>query len=252
MSMDALRKAISENMGAVNVLLVDDQSFVRKIVKSVFQDVDNIRFIDAADGSEALNTLQSLSVDAVFLDINMRPTNGLEALKAIRTGQDGLRQDMPVIMLTGVSDQAAVRAAVELDSNAFILKPATPSTLLDRLTRVLSKRQPMKSAKEYARVQLPTGLDEDAIVAPRLDPKSASAPTEPAPIAGSTPGTVVVKVGIQMLRRNDRLVDDITTKNGQLMVIAGTEVDDAMLDRLTDLKDMVAAKDIDVEREPDR
>ena len=55
-----------------------------------------------------------------------------------------------------------------------------------------------------------------------------------------------------MLRRNDRLVDDITTKNGQLMVIAGTEVDDAMLDRLTDLKDMVAAKDIDVEREPDR
>lgn len=157
-TMAELARVVEENQGSISVLLVDDEPLVRKIVSSAFEEIPGIKIHEAEDGTSALDALTESDMDVVFMDILMRPTDGLEALRAIRMGQDGVRHDTPVVMLTSVNDDTAAQAAIDLDANGFIVKPTPRKALLEYLALVLTKRQPMKSSKEYERIKTPSEL----------------------------------------------------------------------------------------------
>jgi CheY-like chemotaxis protein len=79
-------KAILERK---TVLLVDDQRFVRSIVRASLADIERLVVKEAEDGAKALEILVNEQIDIVVLDINMTPMNGLKTLNAENPDQVG-------------------------------------------------------------------------------------------------------------------------------------------------------------------
>ncbi|ADC89142.1 response regulator receiver protein [Thermocrinis albus DSM 14484] len=117
-------------------LVVDDMSTMRKIVKTLLNQLGYTNVDEAENGRDALAKLRSSSYDLVLLDWNMPEMDGLELLKAIRA-DDSLRH-IPVIMITAEAKKENVLAAIQAGANNYIVKPFTLETLRDKLEKVWS------------------------------------------------------------------------------------------------------------------
>jgi CheY-like chemotaxis protein len=223
------------------VLLVDDQRFVRSIVRASLSDIDRLRVLQAADGAQALETMQAETIDIIVLDINMMPMNGLQTLKAIRTGANGINPAVPVVMLTSLNDMAVVRTCGELDCQGFLLKPVSKGELISKLARAVTREWKLREAGHYWSIEVP-------VIIP-VDETGAASPSDPTDRKAARPGHEVKTVSLDALKPKDTLVEDLRTTNGTAMITAGTELTDVMIDRLQDLKKMAATNQVDVERE---
>ena len=118
------------------ILVVDDYKTMVRIIRNLltqlgFDDID-----DASDGSEALHRMTSKRYGLIISDWNMEPMNGLDFLKAIRSGNsDNAR--VPFIMVTAESKQSSVQEAKEAGVNNYIVKPFSADTLRSKLDSVL-------------------------------------------------------------------------------------------------------------------
>jgi len=90
---------------------------------------------EAADGQEALGFLRRTGAfagaprpDLVYLDIEMPGASGHDVLRAIRSDED--LRDIPVVMLTGLDDEAEKRRALLAGASGYVVKPAQPNRLL--------------------------------------------------------------------------------------------------------------------------
>lgn len=109
----------------ITILLVDDHPIVRAGLNAVFTAFDDIDVIaEASDGSAALETLEQLksenrAPDAVIMDLQMKPMNGIDATAAIRSAGGP-----PVLVLTTFDTQADIVAAIEAGALGYLLKDA--------------------------------------------------------------------------------------------------------------------------------
>lgn len=109
-------------MANFRVLVVDDSSFMRKIISDLI--VENASFEiagTAANGKEALDKVRELQPDLVTMDVEMPELNGLEALKMIMK-----EHPLPVIMLSGINEAGMKETIMALEAGAFdfIRKPS--------------------------------------------------------------------------------------------------------------------------------
>lgn len=147
------------DLSAHRILLVDDVLFARETVKKILLSFKRPEVIEAGDGDEALGILNSTSEPPTFIisDFNMPRMNGLELLKAIRTGETSCARDLSVAMLTGYSEEHLVDMALSLDVNAFLIKPISRDTMGQRLSKMfeMSPEQDwLKSAPKYANIRI--------------------------------------------------------------------------------------------------
>lgn len=91
----------------------------------------------AADGGEALEKIMGGHFDAVVLDAMMPVCSGFDVLRRMK--EDPVTAMVPVIMLTGLSQDEDVRNALELGAAEFMIKPLIPEELIMRLQRLLQK-----------------------------------------------------------------------------------------------------------------
>jgi len=118
-----------------NVLLVDDNSkYLKDALPFYGYEVE-----PACDGVEALNILSKSSnkFDIILLDVMMPNMNGWETLKAIR--KNAATKDLPVIMLTAVSDEQKMVAGLKTGADDYIVKPFILPNLLARMEAVLRR-----------------------------------------------------------------------------------------------------------------
>lgn len=231
-------KAILERK---TVLLVDDQRFVRSIVRASLADIERLVVKEAEDGAKAVEILANEQIDIVVLDINMTPMNGLKTLKAIRTRTHVIRAATPVVMLTSLNDMSVVRSCGELDCQGFLLKPVSKGELITKLARAISREWKLRDAGHYWGIDVPTIIP--------VEDGAAAAPAEPAKRKATRPGHEVKNVTLDELKPKDVLVEDLRTENGTAMVTAGTELTGLVIDRLQDLRKMAATNNVEVERE---
>jgi DNA-binding NarL/FixJ family response regulator len=143
---------------AKTFLLIDDESFMLGLVDRILQQCKAGRVLKASNGALALAMFSGDigKVDCIVADLHMKPMNGLELLKAIRTGVGKrIPRDQRVIMLTGDKDRDAIQAAAELDINGYVIKPVSPENLTTALEKALSRPPHLKDADDYHAVQLP-------------------------------------------------------------------------------------------------
>jgi two-component system chemotaxis response regulator CheY len=125
------------NTTDLKVLIVDDFSTMRRIVRGLLKEMGCNNADEAEDGAVALNMLKAGKYDFVVSDINMPNMNGFDLLKAIKA-DEGLKH-LPVLMVTAEARKEDIVLAAQSGAAGYIVKPFTKATLEEKLQKILQK-----------------------------------------------------------------------------------------------------------------
>ncbi|MCL1050683.1 chemotaxis response regulator CheY [Shewanella abyssi] len=121
----------------MKILVVDDFSTMRRIIKNLLRDLGFNNTQEADDGSTALPMLQKGDFDFVVTDWNMPGMQGIDLLKAIRA-DDNLKH-LPVLMVTAEAKREQIIAAAQAGVNGYVVKPFTAATLKEKLEKIFER-----------------------------------------------------------------------------------------------------------------
>lgn len=181
-------------MSKVNVLIVDDASFIRDLMKKgLLSQFPGIQLEEAVNGRKAQQIIAAQSFDLILCDWEMPEMSGLELLSWFR--QQAEYKTVPFIMVTSRGDKDNVVQAIQAGVSDYIGKPFTQEQLITKVTKALSRSGRLQALQRSAPVRsLSTGISHDSlsvlaaekIVAP---PAAAITPTarSTAPLAAAAP-----------------------------------------------------------------
>ncbi|UUO23086.1 chemotaxis protein CheY [Colwellia sp. M166] len=121
----------------MKVLVVDDFSTMRRIIKNLLRDLGFTNISEADDGSTALPMLKDGAFDFVVTDWNMPGMQGIDLLKAIRA--DSKLSHIPVLMVTAEAKKEQIVMAAQAGVNGYIVKPFTAATLNSKLDKIFER-----------------------------------------------------------------------------------------------------------------
>ena len=123
---------IDYNMG---ILIVDDSTSMRRIVKKFLFNNEFSNFYEAADGHQALDVLKKESIDLIICDLNMPNMDGLTLLEIVK--KDDALKNIPFIILTVEAIQRTMNKALALNVDSYIVKPVEEKVFIAEMRRVL-------------------------------------------------------------------------------------------------------------------
>ncbi|ENQ6654373.1 chemotaxis response regulator CheY [Campylobacter lari] len=124
----------------MKLLVVDDSSTMRRIIKNTLVRLGHKDVLEAEHGVEAWDLLsQNDDIKILITDWNMPEMNGLELVKKVRAEEK--YADMPIIMVTTEGGKAEVITALKAGVNNYIVKPFTPQVLKEKLEDVLGTNE---------------------------------------------------------------------------------------------------------------
>lgn len=127
-------------MGELKVLVVDDESRMRKLIKD-FLAVNDFKVIEASGGEEALNVFyEQKNINLIILDVMMPKLDGWGVCKEIRKVSD-----IPIIMLTAKGEEMDELLGFQLGVDEYISKPFSPKILVARVEALIKRTQPKTS-----------------------------------------------------------------------------------------------------------
>ncbi len=118
----------------INILVVDDFSMMRRIIRKLLRELGYMNVAEAEDGNTALPMLESGDFDFLITDWDMPGMAGIELLRAVR--DDPELSDLPVLMVTSESRREYVLAAEAAGVDGYMVKPFTLDALRDHVDRV--------------------------------------------------------------------------------------------------------------------
>jgi len=121
----------------MKILIVDDFSTMRRIIKNLLRDLGFNNIQEAGDGNSALPMLQNGHYDFLVTDWNMPGMTGIDLLKAVRA--DEKLAALPVLMVTAESNREQIIEAAQAGVNGYIVKPFTAVTLKEKIDKVFER-----------------------------------------------------------------------------------------------------------------
>ncbi|EKO3557205.1 chemotaxis response regulator CheY [Vibrio metschnikovii] len=121
----------------MKILIVDDFSTMRRIVKNLLRDLGFNNTQEADDGLTALPMLKKGGFDFVVTDWNMPGMQGIDLLKNIRA--DAELKHLPVLMITAEAKREQIIEAAQAGVNGYIVKPFTAATLKEKLDKIFDR-----------------------------------------------------------------------------------------------------------------
>ena len=177
-------------MSKVSVLVVDDASFIRDLVKKCLRNYfPGVRIEDAVNGKKAQALLAREAFDLVLCDWEMPEMSGLELLTWCRQ-QDTLK-GMPFVMVTSRGDKENVVQAIQAGVSGYVSKPFTNEQLLTKVKQALHKVGKLDTLMNSAPTKMNSAFGNDSLSALTGGKAPvaavASAPAAPAPAPASAP-----------------------------------------------------------------
>ncbi|WP_428982810.1 chemotaxis response regulator CheY [Paraglaciecola aquimarina] len=120
----------------MKILVVDDFSTMRRIIKNLLKDLGFTNIQEADDGNTALPMLQQGIFDFVITDWNMPGMQGIDLLRAIRADAD--LKHLPVLMVTAEAKKSKLLRQRKL-ANGYVIKPFTAATLKEKLAKIFER-----------------------------------------------------------------------------------------------------------------
>jgi two-component system, chemotaxis family, chemotaxis protein CheY len=171
-------KEIADLVQTLSVLVVDDNQYMRKMVRNLLVNCGIKEIYEAADGIAALDAIRTLAPDVVILDWEMPLLSGAELVRIVRSPGVFPMPDIPIIMLTGHCERWRVVEAVRLGVNEYLTKPVSAKAIYDRLVSILAQPRPVVQLGDYygpePRKLLSGSLEDDAPAEP-AEPLAAAA-----------------------------------------------------------------------------
>ena len=121
----------------MKILIVDDFSTMRRIIKNLLRDLGFLNTTEADDGKTALPILQAGGIDFLVTDWNMPGMTGIDLLKAVRA--DANLSSLPVLMVTAESKRDQIVEAAQAGVNGYIVKPFTATTLKEKIDKIFER-----------------------------------------------------------------------------------------------------------------
>ena len=161
-------KDIATRFAATKVLVVDDEHYMRKVVRTLLMSIGIRTVYEAPDGPAGLELIRSMAPDVVIVDWQMPGLDGASFVRMVRSPDTFPLPDVPIIMLTGHGERSRVVEAIKIGVNEFLLKPVSSKALQSRMVSVLTKpRQIVKAGGYYGPVprnlaaNMTTDMNED-------------------------------------------------------------------------------------------
>lgn len=126
--------ALDKNM---KILIVDDFSTMRRIIKNLLRDLGFTNTVEADDGTTALPMLQGGTIDFLVTDWNMPGMTGIELLRAVRA--DEKLKSIPVLMVTAEAKRDQIISAAQAGVNGYVVKPFTAVALKEKIEKIFER-----------------------------------------------------------------------------------------------------------------
>ena len=123
----------------LKILIVDDFSTMRRIIKNLLRDLGFTNTDEADDGNTALPMLKTGKYDFLVTDWNMPGMSGFDLLKHVRA--DEHLKSLPVLMVTAEAKRDQIVAAAQAGVNGYIIKPFTAAVLKEKIEKIFERIQ---------------------------------------------------------------------------------------------------------------
>ena len=121
----------------MKILVVDDFSTMRRIIKNLLRDLGFTNTDEADDGNTALPMLKTGKYDFLVTDWNMPGMTGIELLKTVRA--DDELKSLPVLMVTAEAKRDQIVAAAQAGVNGYVVKPFTAAVLKEKIEKIFER-----------------------------------------------------------------------------------------------------------------
>ena len=121
----------------MRILVVDDFSTMRKIIKNILRQLELTNVVEADDGTTAWEVLNRDNIDFIVSDWNMPKMSGIELLRKVRASEEYAAT--PFLMVTAEAQQENIIEAVQAKVSNYIVKPFTPETLAQKIDKIFGK-----------------------------------------------------------------------------------------------------------------
>ncbi|MGB4887570.1 MAG: chemotaxis response regulator CheY [Nitrospira sp.] len=118
----------------MKILVVDDMSTMRRIVKNILKQLGFNNLEEAENGQEALKKLKADTYGFVVSDWNMPIMMGIDMLRAIRA--DEKLKTIPVLMVTAEAQKENLMEAVQAGVSNYVVKPFTAETMQEKINKI--------------------------------------------------------------------------------------------------------------------
>ena len=121
----------------MKILIVDDFSTMRRIIKNLLRELGFNNTVEADDGQTALPKLLGGGIDFLITDWNMPSMNGLDLLRTVRA--DPNLRHIPVLMVTAEAKREQIVEAAQAGVNGYVIKPFTAATLQEKIEKIFER-----------------------------------------------------------------------------------------------------------------
>lgn len=118
----------------IRVLVVDDFSTMRRIIKNILRQLGFNNVVEADDGTTAWNVLNKDKIEFIISDWNMPQMTGIELLRKVRASEEF--GDLPFLMVTAEAQQENIIEAVQAKVSNYIVKPFTAEILKQKIDKI--------------------------------------------------------------------------------------------------------------------
>lgn len=221
------------------IVVAEDVAFLRGQFRRILTE-QGAEVHVAADGAEALAVLGRLgAADALLCDLDMPRVNGLELIRAVRTGQAAVAErGLFVVVVTGHTERRYLDRCLQLEVGGFLRKPVSAADLVKRLARLEQPRPGPRPPAVYGGIAVEMLADAPPTAA--LPPSPESAPGAPAPRPPLRPASLrgLAAWTLDTVPEGAELAEDLRLGNGELLVPAGTALSAGLIRALQDLAEL--------------
>jgi DNA-binding response OmpR family regulator len=145
----AATRSLQKTIEAMKVLVVDDEQYMRKVVRTMLLAIGVKIIYEAEDGHAGLESICRHQPDLVIVDWEMPGLDGSAFVRMIRSPKTFPFPDVPIIMLSGHGDRWRVVEAAKLGAHEYLLKPVSTRALHERIAAILTIPRPFITLDGY-------------------------------------------------------------------------------------------------------
>ncbi len=134
----------------MKVLIVDDEELIRDVIKE-YLTLENMEYMEASDGIEAISLAKNNEFDCIIMDIMMPKMDGYQAVKEIRKFSK-----VPFIMLSARTDEYDKLASFDIGVDDYVTKPFSPRELIARIKAVTKRNKDQSERKKFDGLEIDT------------------------------------------------------------------------------------------------
>ncbi len=125
----------------IKVLIVEDNVHFRTLVRTILQALGVESLEEARDGAEAIEVLKTYQADLAIIDWKMDGVDGIECVRRLRRDEDSPNRFLPIVMVTGYTEESFINKAMDAGAHDFLGKPISAKSLSSRIFSVLEEER---------------------------------------------------------------------------------------------------------------